>query len=126
MGLESLLYVFSVLVTVVQYSCYVAVTLLLIPFLGIYGFDLFLYLYRIVDYTVKMLSYRKRRSDNSERKDEVRNYQRQEKSRTSSIFDANLTGLGKLFIVYDLGVWIARHVMGTFGKVESSSRTKST
>lgn len=121
--LESVLYVFSVLVTVVRYSCYAAVTLLLIPFLGIYGFDLFLYLYRLVDYTFKLLVYNKKKGSTQERGKEVRGSFSQ-KTRSSSIFDSNLTGLGKLFIVYDLGVWVARHVMNTFEKVDSP-RTKA-
>lgn len=124
MVLESILYVSSVLVTVVQYSCYAAVTLLLIPFLGIYAFDLFLYLYRLVDFSIRMQRYKKKRMVHTGQTTGVRNSVAPEETRRSSVLDANVLGLGKLFIVYDLGVWVARHFMSTVGKVEGS-RAKS-
>lgn len=44
---------------VFQYCCYIGIVILLIPFVGFYSFDLFLYIYRLLQYFIECLIYKR-------------------------------------------------------------------
>ncbi|CCD25391.1 Irc23p NDAI_0F00720 [Naumovozyma dairenensis CBS 421] len=53
------------IIMIIQYSCYLGIAILLIPFVGIYSFDVFLYLYRLLQYLWKYQIYKGQRRRHS-------------------------------------------------------------
>ena len=130
---DYLLLLFRSFVLVVQYSCYAAVALLLIPFLGLYAFDLFLYVYRLVDYSVRLITYRKKLTNREQQAStssrehlttEAGTQSTQKISRESGWGSKGL-GAGKLFLCYDVGTRVVRHAINSIEGPKHSRTTKS-
>ncbi|QHS76158.1 Irc23p [Saccharomyces paradoxus] len=58
--IEALEIVLLLVIQSLQYICRTCIAFLLIPFLGLYAFDLFLYIYRMTLYLSQMFNYKRK------------------------------------------------------------------
>lgn len=58
--IEALEIVLLLVIQSLQYICRTCIAFLLIPFLGLYAFDLFLYVYRMILYLSQMFNYKRK------------------------------------------------------------------
>lgn len=58
--IEALEIVLLLVIQSLQYVCRTCIAFLLIPFLGLYAFDLFLYVYRMILYLSQMFNYKRK------------------------------------------------------------------